>query len=177
MPDDPKVAPEAKWQGLLTADSGKRAISLKIGVIARQLRNLFDHAVERDGLSRGKWRVIAAVARVPGATQRSIATMLEITEVTAGQLIDRLCADGYLERREHPKDRRAYCVYLARAAEPLLARLDQVAKMLEEETFAGLAERDLEQLDALLEVIARNLAACRERGDERKPSENPVGDG
>jgi MarR family transcriptional regulator for hemolysin len=103
--------------------------------------------------------------------------MLEITEVTAGQLIDRLCVDGYLERREHPKDRRAYSVHLTQAAEPLLVRLDEIAKMLEEGIFAGLGEQDLRQLDALLEVIARNLAACRERGDERKPSENPVGDG
>jgi MarR family transcriptional regulator for hemolysin len=161
--------------GAADRDSRKRAISLKIGVIARQLRNQFDHAVEHDGLSRGKWRVIAVVARIPGATQRSIATMLEITEVTAGQLIDRLCADGYLERREHPKDRRAYCVHLTQAAEPLLARLDEVAQILEEEIFAGLDEQDLVKLDALLEMIARNLAVCRERGDERKAPGIPVG--
>jgi MarR family transcriptional regulator, transcriptional regulator for hemolysin len=150
----------------LTADTRKRAIGLKMGVIARQLRNLFDQRVEHDGLSRGKWRLIAAVSRVPGSTQRSIATLLEITDATAGQLIDRLCADGYLERREHPTDRRAYCVYLTRAAEPLLARLDEVAKRLEEDVFAGISEQDLLQLDALLDAIARNVPACRDRGNE-----------
>jgi MarR family transcriptional regulator for hemolysin len=150
----------------LTVDTRKRAIGLKMGVTARQIRNLFDHMVERDGLTRGKWRLIATVARIPGSTQRSIATILEITDATAGQLIDRLCADGYLERREHPKDRRAYCVYLTQAAEPLLVRLDEVAKVLEEQIFAGLEEEDLLQLDAMLEAIARNVAACRDRGDE-----------
>jgi MarR family transcriptional regulator, transcriptional regulator for hemolysin len=149
-------------------DSRKRAIALKLTVIARQLRQKFDHAVEGDGLSRGKWSVVVAVARNPGVTQRTIATFLEITEVTAGQLIDRLCADGYLERREHPKDRRAYCVYLTQAAQPLLDRLGEVAKVHEDESFAGLDEADLSRLNALLDVVARNLATSRSRDEAKK---------
>jgi len=146
----------------------KRSIALKLTVIARQLGQRFDNLVERDGLSRGKWSVIVAVARTPGVTQRTIATMLEISEVTAGQLIDRLCADGYLERREHPKDRRAYCIYLTPAARPFLDRLGEVARVHEDETFAGLNEADLAQLDVLLSVVARNLAARRGREEEKK---------
>jgi MarR family transcriptional regulator for hemolysin len=152
-----------------SSDARKRTIALKLNVIARQLRQRFDHHVEGDGLTRGKWSVIVAVARSPGATQRTIAAMLEITEVTAGQLIDRLCADGYLERREHPKDRRAYCVHLTPAAQPLLGRLNEVAKIHEEQTFAGLDDGELQRLDAMLDVVARNLAASRSRDDANKP--------
>jgi MarR family transcriptional regulator for hemolysin len=108
------------------------------------------------------------VARNLGATQRTIAAMLEITEVTAGQMIDRLCADGYLERREHPKDRRAYCVYLTPAAQPLLSRLEQIAKIHEEQTFAGLSAEELLHLDSLLSIVARNLAESRTRDGEKK---------
>ena len=149
-------------------DSRKRAIALKLTVIARQLGQTFDHAVEGDGLTRAKWSLIVAVARQAGATQRTIAAVLEITEVTAGQLIDRLCADGYLERREHPTDRRAYCLYLAPAAKPLLARLGEVAKLHEEHTFAGIDEEDLSRFNALLDTVARNLAASRSRDEEKK---------
>jgi MarR family transcriptional regulator for hemolysin len=153
---------------LNAVDSRKRAIALKLTVIARQLRQRFDHHVEGDGLTRGKWSVIVAVARSPGATQRTIAAMLEITEVTAGQLIDRLCADGYIERREHPKDRRAYCVHLTPAAQPLLGRLNEVAKIHEDQTFAGIDDADLTRLDALLETVARNLATSRSLDEEKK---------
>jgi len=148
-------------------ENRKRNIALKLTVIARQLGQRFDQAVERDGLTRAKWSVIVAVARTPGATQRSIASMLEISEVTAGQLIDRLCADGYLERREHPKDRRAYCLYLTEAAHPLLVTLGEVAKTHEDELFAGVGIEDLVRLDELLDMVARNLAACRSRKDEK----------
>lgn len=166
--DKNAVAGDTSCAAQALPDSRKRSIVLKLTVVARQLGQRFDHVVERDGLSRGKWSVIVAVARTPGATQRVIAAMLEITEVTAGQLIDRLCADGYLERREHPKDRRAYCVYLTPASGPLLSRLGEVAKIHEDETFAGMDEADLLRLDALLDAIARNLAISRGRDEEKK---------
>lgn len=151
-----------------TTDGRKRAIAQKLTVIARQLWQRFGQAVEGDGLSRAKWSIVVAVARNAGATQRTIAALLEITEATAGQLIDRLCADGYLERREHPKDRRAYCIHLTAAAKPLLERLEEVAQLHERETFAGLNENDLAQLDALLDILARNLAASRSRHEAMK---------
>ena len=150
------------------ANSPQRAIGLKLSVIAHQLRQRFDQAVEHDGLSRAKWRVIVAVARNPGTTQRAIAAMLEITEVTAGHLIDKLATDGYLERREHPTDRRAYRIHLAPAAQPLLARLEEVAKVHEEETFAGLSAADLACLDGLLDRIAHNLTLVRARREAKK---------
>ena len=146
----------------------KRAVALKLSVIARQLWQRFDQSVERDGLTRAKWTLIATVSRNPGATQRAIAEMLEVRDVTAGQLIDRLCADGYLERRENPKDRRAYYLYPTPAAQPVLKRLSEVAKIHEEETFAGFSGEDLAQLENLLDAIARNVAALRSKDAEKK---------
>lgn len=160
--------PETVFGPTNASDSCKRAIALKLTVIARQLRQRFDRQVEGDGLTRGKWSVIVAVARNPGATQRTIAALLEIREVTAGQLIDRLCADGYIERREHPKDRRAYCVHLTPAAQPLLGRLNEVAKIHEDQTFIGIDDADLSRLDAILDTVARNLATSRSLDEARK---------
>lgn len=151
-----------------TPRNRKRGISIKLNVIARQMRQRFDQTVETDGLTRAKWGVIVAVASNAGATQRTIAAALEITEVSAGQLIDRLCADGYLERRENPKDRRAYCVHLTPAAQPLLGRLGEVARINEDETFLGLNDTDLQRLDELLDIIAQNLATYRSRDAEKK---------
>lgn len=134
---------------------------MKLSVIARQLRMSFDHSVERSGLTRAKWTLIAAVAGNPGATQRVIAQALEVREITVGRLIDRLCEEGYLKRRENPSDRRAYRIYLAAAAQPVLDKLDEVAKSHEAEMFAGFDGEDLEKLDASLEAIARNLSATK----------------
>jgi MarR family transcriptional regulator for hemolysin len=137
-------------------------------VVARQLRISFDQRVERSGLTRASWQLIAAVARNPGATQRLIAEALEVREITAGRMIDKLCAEGILERREHPQDRRAYCVYLTSDARPMLDKIDELAKVHEADIFAGFATADLDRLDELLEGIARNLAAARAREEGKK---------
>lgn len=130
-------------------------------MVARQLRVAFDQAVEQSGLTRAKWTLIAAVARNPGATQRTIAEALEVREITAGRLVDRLCDEGYLRRDENPSDRRAYCLYLTPAAQPVLDTLDELAKVHEAAIFAGFDAEDMESLDALLDTIARNLSNFR----------------
>lgn len=139
----------------------RRSIGLKLSVIARQLRLNFDQSTKLRGLTRAKWTLIAAVSSNPGATQRIIAQALEVSEITAGRLIDRLCEEGYLKRSENPSDRRAYRVHLAAGAQPVLDKLDEVAKSHEAQIFAGFDNEDLEKLDELLEAIARNLSAAK----------------
>lgn len=139
-----------------------------MAVIARQLKLAFDQQVESLGISRAKWGLIVVVARNPGTTQRTIATALDVTEVTAGRMIDRLCADGFLERRQHATDRRAYCVYLTDAATPLLDKMSAIAEFCENNAFAGFSESDLLQLQTYLNAISKNLLEERCRADERK---------
>ena len=144
--------------GTPAPDARKRAIGRKLTVISRQVWHQFDQNVQTSGVSRAKWGLIAAVSRNAGATQRTIAGMLQVTEVTAGRMIDRLCEDGLLKRRENPQDRRGYCVYLTPAAKPLLDRIGDAAAVYEASAFAGLSDEDLEKLESLLDIIARNIA-------------------
>ena len=132
-------------------------------MVARQLRITFDQSAERSGLTRAQWHLIAAVARHPGATQRLIAEALEVREITAGRLVDRLCDEGYLKRQENPNDRRAYCLYLTPAAQPVLDKLDELGKIHEAAIFAGFEAEELEKLDELLDGISRNLALFRDQ--------------
>lgn len=139
--------------------SRRRSIALKLSVIARQMRLAFDQYAERSGLTRAKWTLIATVASRPGATQRQIAEALEVREITAGRLIDRLCEEGYLKRRENPTDRRAYCVHLTSAAQPVLDKLDEIARLHETALFEGFSNDDIERLDDSLDRLSRNIAA------------------
>jgi MarR family transcriptional regulator for hemolysin len=138
-------------------DERKKALAVKLTVIARQLWLEFDQDAEKIGLARAKWSVVAEANRDPGATQRMIATRLQVTDVTAGRLIDRLCAEGLLERHENPEDRRAYRVYPTARAQPVLARLQDLATDHAREAFAGFGDDELAQLDTLLEQLSRNL--------------------
>jgi len=136
----------------------KREIGLRFTILARLLRNNFDRQVSGLNVTRSQWAMIAAVARHPGATQRMIAEMLEMSEASAGRLIDRLCVDGLLERRDRDDDRRARAVYLTEKAEPLLAKLADIANDAEERMFAGFSNADLDQMQNFLDRIYANLS-------------------
>ena len=162
---------DRRGPAITQTENQKRSISLKMTVIARQIRLSFDQGVKLVDVTRAEWMLIAAVARNPGATQRSIAAALEVTEVTAGRLIDRLCAHSYLERRENPNDRRGYRVYLTPTAQPILDKLGEAAKVLEDEIFGGLQKQDLDLLEDLLDRVSRNVTQSRKRHNECKAAE------
>jgi MarR family transcriptional regulator for hemolysin len=134
----------------------KRAIGLRLTVLARLLRNNFDRQVAGLHVTRSQWAMIAVVSRHPGATQRVIAEALEMSEASAGRLIDRLCADGLLERRDRDDDRRARAVHLTEAAEPLLERLAKIALDTEERMFMGFSDDDLDRLQTYVDRIYCN---------------------
>lgn len=135
----------------------KREIGLRLNVLARRLRNRFDRQVSDLNVTRSQWTMIVVVARNPGATQRVIAEALEMSEASAGRLIDRLCADGLLERQERYDDRRARAVYLTKAAEPLLAKLAEIALAGEKTLFRGFSADELETLSSYLDRIYKNI--------------------
>jgi len=136
----------------------KREIGLRFTIMARLMRNNFDRQVAGLNVTRSQWAMTAVVARHPGATQRMIAEALEMSEASAGRLIDRLCADGLLERRDRDDDRRARAVYLTPAAEPLLAKLADIARSTEERMFNGFSNEELEKLQEFADRIYANLS-------------------
>jgi len=134
-----------------------RNATMKLTIIARQLRAHFDQSVVRLGVTRSQWTVIAAVARYPGTTQRHIANLLEMAEASAGRLIDRLCADGLLERRQKDDDRRAHAVFLTERGQAITMQLSGIAQENEEVAFAGFSAEDLKRLNSLLDTISENI--------------------
>lgn len=143
------------------SDPQTRAIARKLTVTARQIVHRFDQNVEQLGVSRAKFSVVALVSRKPGVSQRAIAERLQVTEVTAGRLVERLCADGFLERRANPNDRRTYFVHLTAAAQPLLDDLSVIATEQEKQTFNGFSTEELDLLEQFLKRISANLADGR----------------
>ncbi|MCJ2181645.1 MarR family transcriptional regulator [Novosphingobium sp. 1949] len=137
-------------------ESLRRKATIQINVLARVMRNNFDRKVSVLHVTRSQWSMMAVVTRYPGSTQRIISEYLEISEASAGRLIDKLCTEGLLERRAHKEDRRARAVYPTRAADPLLAQLSHVASLSEAELFEGFSDAEMKQLLGLLDRIYEN---------------------
>lgn len=143
---------------IMRDDTPTRQVGLRMTVIARLQRNNFDRKVAALNVTRSQWAMIATVARYPGSTQRTIAEYLEMSEASAGRLIDRLCADGLLERRDRRDDRRARAVYLTDSAKPLLDQLGVIASESEKRMFAGFSEDEVAQLLDFMTRIYDNVS-------------------
>lgn len=136
----------------------RREIGIRITILSRLLRQDFDRRIDEQGVTRSQWGLLVVVARHPGATQREIAKALQMSEASAGRLIDRLCADGMLDRRESENDRRARVVFLTDRSRPMLEQLGQYARENEERVFRDFSADELEILRNALDKLYVNVA-------------------
>ena len=94
----------------------KDRVGFLIHDVARMLRVHIDRRVEGFNLTRAKWQALGILDVQPGITQTSLASTLELERSTVGRLIDRLEKRGFVERKQDPKDRRVYKLFIAEKA-------------------------------------------------------------
>jgi MarR family transcriptional regulator, transcriptional regulator for hemolysin len=134
-------------------------IGVVISDVARLLRTEFDRRVRRLGITRAQWLVLTRLHRRPGASHSELAEMMEVEKATAGRMIDRLVANGWVERRSEPGDKRVKRVYLTREAERVHKRIWRVAEDTVETALADLSARESKQLFALLQRVKETLVS------------------
>ena len=135
----------------------RRDLAFTINDVARLLRTYADQKAAQYGMSRAKWAVLARLDRFEGLKQTELADMLDLQPISLTRLLDSLCANGLIERRADPDDRRAKRLFLTPAARPLLDRLGDLAEELMGTALAGLDHRDGKALLAQLSTIKDNL--------------------
>jgi len=138
----------------------RRDLAFTINDVARLLRTYADQKAAQYGMSRAKWAVLARLDRFEGLKQTELADMLDLQPISLTRLLDSLCANGLIERRADPDDRRAKRLFLTPAARPLLDRLGDLAEELMGTALAGLDQRDSKALLAQLSTIKNNLRAA-----------------
>jgi DNA-binding MarR family transcriptional regulator len=134
-------------------------IGVVLSDVARLLRTEFDRRVRRLGITRAQWLVLTRLHRRPGASHSELAEMMEVEKATAGRMIDRLVANGWVERRSEPGDRRIKRVYLTPEAERVHKRIWRVAEDTVDTALAGLSARESKQLFALLQRVKETLVS------------------
>ncbi len=86
--------------------------------------------------------------------------MMEVEKATAGRMIDRLVANGWVERRTARNDRRVKRVYLTDDAERVHKRIWRVAEETVDAALTDLADRERKQLMSLLQRIKTTLVSA-----------------
>lgn len=119
----------------------------------RAVADVLDRRLAEKGASLWNWVLLREAANADGASQRELAGLMRIEPSTLVRHLDRLEADGYVERRADPADRRRLRVFVTRAGRRRLATLHSVAQHTDAELRSLLTAEEVTVLgDVLMRI-------------------------
>src|SRR6201996_2229146 len=137
-----------------------------LGELQRLMRAYADKQAARYGITRAQWAVLAKVERTEGLKQTELAELMEMQPITLTRLIDKLCDNGWIERRSDDTDRRVNRLYLRKAARPLLGKLSGLRSELTATALDGIGPADAQRLLTQLETIKENVRNAIQNANE-----------
>lgn len=144
--------------------------------VARLYKTLFNRRFQPlFGLTQAQSRTLIHLARSEGINQAGLAELLEIQPITLARAIDRLEADGWVERRQDPNDRRAFTLHLLPKAQPALDEIRELGLALSEEAANSLTTEERLAFVRTLEVMRNNIAVIDSRNEKKRPEQETAG--
>ena len=141
----------------------RREFAFLLNDVARLLRTLADQRARQFGMTRAQWAVLVRLEHAEGLKQSELAELLDLQPITLTRLVDRLCANGLIERRPDPNDRRAKRLYLTAQARPLMDRLAELGGHMMETVLDGFDLKTIERMIGELSLVRTNLRNATSR--------------
>lgn len=133
---------------LTTPPLGKRIV-----FVGKALRAHFEASLATAGSSLATWAVLSQVAAMPGMSQTQLADCVGIEGATLVRHLDRMCAEGLVERRRDERDRRVTRIVLTPSGRTRHRHLLTVAQRVDEELRSVLGDEGYVALGHLLQQI------------------------
>lgn len=96
--------------------------------VCRRNQRYHDRISGSDDPSRGQYYCLAILDGAGAVSQRELADLLHIRPASAGELLNRLEAKGWIDRRPSPKDKRVRLVCLTSAGKKKIDAVRQEKK-------------------------------------------------
>ncbi len=127
--------------------------------VGHMIRRLHQHAtavfademtVAEIDITPMQYAALAEIAAGKGKDQARLAEIVACDRATMGGIIERLEIKGLIERKVHPRDRRARVPVLTKEGQALLNQATLVVHSMQPKIVAGLEEDERAQLHALI---------------------------
>ena len=132
------------------------AIVDRISGLSRRFKRLMEETLAAHDLTWGEWKVLGFLVRQGPPRRSSPGRLAEYAELSSGAMtnrLDRLERAGLIRRLPDPSDRRSVQVELTEAGEQAYRRPIAPMAVREALVVSALAEREREQLSALLRKL------------------------
>ena len=125
--------------------------------VSRRYVLRFEQRAGAISLTLPQCKALVRLEHHEGISQAKLAEAIDVDAMTMMRIVDRMEADGLLERRADPSDRRARTLYLTGRAKPLLKKIWRLAELTRAETFTGVGARDRDTFMTVLEHLHHNV--------------------
>jgi len=131
--------------------------------VSRRYVNRFEVRAREISLNLAQAKALVRLEKNEGVSQARLAELAEVDPMTMVRILDRMEAEGLLERRPDPADRRARCLFLTAKARPILSEIWRLSDEIRAELFAGVSKAERDQFMAVLERLYNNILPSSER--------------
>ena len=136
-------------------DNGARGLGFLLARAHGAVRRRVSAELEGSGLHLGHVALLSALAGSPGQTQAALCAATGIEKSSMVLFVDALERDGWVERRTHPSDRRAYLVVLTETGEDRLRHIGPRLGRAEQEALAMLSSAEQANLAGMLRRLVQ----------------------
>ena len=126
---------------------------------SRRYTRRFEERAQALSLTLPLCRALLYLENNEGVSQKRLSELTELDPMALVRILDRMEADGWVQRRFDPADRRAHTLWLTPRAKPVLDHIAHVIAEMRAETLHGLSNEERSRLIELLERVHANLAA------------------
>lgn len=135
------------------------ALGFLIADSARLLRMAFEKRIADAGLNitAGEARTLIQVAAVNGSRQLDIAARMGVEPMTVCTFLDKLQAEGLIERQQDPTDRRAKKIVLTPRSDSIVLAINEEIEGLLAEATQGMSDDMRKGMEGALLKLRDNL--------------------
>lgn len=145
------------YRNLVGVEAGEMSMMQLLTYVAHQFGRHFDEELERMGFTRSQWMVLVVLKSRQGVLQTELAEAVHMQKAPLGALVDELEQGGWVERRQHPDDRRARRLFLTRRCSRHWDRLEKAYEVMHRKALAGVTEAGRRELREGLYALRDNL--------------------
>jgi MarR family transcriptional regulator for hemolysin len=130
-----------------------------ISIVARRWRTRLDERLKPMDMSIARWGALYWLGQAgDGVSQATLADMAGVEPPTLVRVIDQLEAQGLVERRTSPTDRRVNLLHLTPSARPVVAEIEAEAERLRLELLDGLSFEEYQTALVVIQKLRERLS-------------------
>jgi MarR family transcriptional regulator for hemolysin len=129
-----------------------------ISIVARRWRSRLDERLKPMNMSIARWGALYWLGEGgDGVSQAALADLAGVEPPTLVRVIDQLEAQGLVQRRTNPADRRVNLLHLTPAAKPVVAEIEAEAERLRVELLEGLSFEEYQVASRVIQKLRERL--------------------